>query len=140
MQIKFNKTRDTKREAKKSNNGWKKNKRLDNYRFGCTLWRTAFHDGDVAERNSCVLWFQTEFIAQHWKNGERAKMTINSDAVLIINANVLSGKVSRHILVHAIFRPHDKSQNANGQGRLRSPSLEYKYRDGFLDRTFSSGL
>lgn len=30
-------------------------------------------------------------------------MTINSDAVLIINANVLSGKVSRHILVQAIF-------------------------------------
>lgn len=44
-------------------------------------------------------------------------MTINSDAVLIINANVLSGKVLRHILAHAILWPHDKSQNVNGQGR-----------------------
>lgn len=36
-------------------------------------------------------------------------MTINSDAILIINANVLSGKVVRHNFIHVI-RSHAKSQ------------------------------
>lgn len=67
------------------------NVNVDNYRFGCTLWRTAFHDSNIAERNPCILWLQTEFVAQHCEMGkgrESGKMAINSDAILIINANV----------------------------------------------------
>lgn len=53
---------------------WQQRKkwRTDNYRFGCTLWWAAFHDGNIAERDSCILWLQTELIAQNCEEeGER---------------------------------------------------------------------
>lgn len=71
------------------------------------------------------------------ENRRRPKMTINSDAVLIINANVLSVKVSRHILAHAILWPHGKSQKANGQGRDEHKCSVLRRWDSFLPSSIS---